>query len=359
MLGTRTAAVIALALGAAGLLAGVFLLDGGASAAVPRPPSAQPDRAAPAAMAPLVVAPLNVPILMYHYVDHTPPDTGPAAAGLTVSPQEFGAQMDYLAAEGYHPVTIAQVYAAMAGGARLPSRPVAITFDDGGSDNYGVAFPILREHGFTATFFVITGYVGGRACMTWDQLREMQAAGMDIESHTVSHPDLRTLGAAGLAEELGRSREALGHGVGSRCAVPLVSPGAVRQDGDRRRPGGRLSRRGHYAASGPAAEPHLHVRLAAHARVAGAEPRRVRTDPGGAPAGECPVGGMRLGCGRRRGRPSPGSRSRRAPPRPQRAPAAQRRATCYTPASQPARDSWYRIRGRSDRQSRPASRGRV
>jgi len=215
MHGTRTATVIALALGAAGLLAGVLLLDGGASAAVPRPPCAQPDRAAPAAMAPLVVAPLNVPILMYHYVDHTPPDTGPAAAGLTVSPREFGAQLDYLAAEGYHPVTIAQVYAAMTGGARLPSRPVAITFDDGGSDNHGVAFPILREHGFTATFFVITGYVGGRACMTWDQLREMQAAGMDIESHTVSHPDLRTLGAAGLAAELGRSREALATELGA------------------------------------------------------------------------------------------------------------------------------------------------
>lgn len=210
MLSTRTAALIALALGAAGLLAGVLLLGGGASATAPQLSAAQPDQGVP-----VVRAPLNVPILMYHYVDQTPPDTGPAAAGLTVSPEQFEAEMDYLAAEGYHPVTISQLYTAMTGGARLPSRPVAITFDDGGSDNYSVAFPILRDRGLTATFFVITGYVGGRACMTWDQLRQMQAAGMDIESHTVSHPDLRAIGAISLATELTVAREALAKQLGA------------------------------------------------------------------------------------------------------------------------------------------------
>ena len=210
MLSTRTAALIALALGAAGLLAGVLLLGGGASATAPHLPAARPEQAAPD-----VMAPLTVPILMYHYVDQAPPDTGPAAAGLTVSPEQFEAEMDYLAANGYHPVTIAQLYTAMTGGARLPTRPVAITFDDGGSDNYSVAFPILRERGFAATFFVITGYVGGRACMTWDQLLEMQADGMDIEAHTATHPDLRTLGAAALAAELTQSREALAKELGA------------------------------------------------------------------------------------------------------------------------------------------------
>jgi peptidoglycan/xylan/chitin deacetylase (PgdA/CDA1 family) len=210
MLRMRTAAVIALALGAAGLLAGALPLGEGTSAAAPRPPAAAPDQALQ-----VVRAPLNAPILMYHYVDQAPPDTGPAAAGLTVSQEQFDTEMDYLAAEGYHPVTIAQLYAAITGGARLPSRPVVITFDDGGSDNYGVAYPILRDHGFSATFFVITGYVGGRACMTWGQLREMQAAGMDIEAHTVSHPDLRAIGSTALAAELELSREKLANELGA------------------------------------------------------------------------------------------------------------------------------------------------
>ena len=109
---------------------------------------------------------LRVPILMYHYVDAEPPLDSPYADGLTVRTPDFEAQMDYLADKGYQPVTLDQVYAAMAGLTTLPAKPVVITFDDGGTDNYTVAYPILREHGFVATFFVITGMVGKDGTMT-------------------------------------------------------------------------------------------------------------------------------------------------------------------------------------------------
>ena len=210
----RKTGLVALVLGAAAALAAVLLLSHAASAAAPG--AAHPRLPG---LAPVAVERPTVPILMYHYVDETPPAAGPQSAGLTVSTAQFEAEMDYLAVNGFHPVTLEELYAAMAGQAPLPSKPVAITFDDGGRDNYTVAFPILQRHGFCATFFVITGVVGNRLCMDWSQLRTMCAAGMAIESHTVDHPDLRHLGAARLAEELTVSRVTLARELGEDARI--------------------------------------------------------------------------------------------------------------------------------------------
>jgi peptidoglycan/xylan/chitin deacetylase (PgdA/CDA1 family) len=211
MLRRRTAGF--LVLGMVGLVAAavaVFVLLGGA------PETAAFSAAStPAGPPPALTVTQSVPILMYHYVDESPPDAGKYSAGLTVSTATFEAQMDYLAENGYNPVTVAQVYAALSGEGTLPGKPVAITFDDGGKDNYSVAYPILQRHGFRATFFVITGYVGNRLCMTWDQLREMRAGGMDIESHTVWHPDLRRVTPQRLAGEMGQARAMLRRELGT------------------------------------------------------------------------------------------------------------------------------------------------
>jgi len=143
---------------------------------------------------------------VYHYVDAAPPFDGSVANDLTVRTHEFEAQMAYLAAKGYSTVTLDQIYRAMAGEAQLPPKPVALTFDDGGLDNYTVAFPELEARGFVATFFVITGVVGKKGHMTWDQLRDMQKNGMSVGSHTVRHPDLREVDDTRLQTELADSR---------------------------------------------------------------------------------------------------------------------------------------------------------
>jgi peptidoglycan/xylan/chitin deacetylase (PgdA/CDA1 family) len=156
---------------------------------------------------------------MYHFVDDTPPPAGPWSVGLTVATGMFRQQMDYLAGHGYHPVTLEDIYAAMAGERRLPDKPVALTFDDGNMDNFTKAFPILREHGFVATFFVITGFVGNKLSMTWDDLRTMQAAGMAIESHTYDHKNLRQVDPQTLQKELAGSRETILQQLG---VAPLV-----------------------------------------------------------------------------------------------------------------------------------------
>lgn len=157
---------------------------------------------------------LIVPVLMYHYVDDEPPPAGPYADGLTVRTPDFVEELEYLTENGYQAVRLSDVYLAMAGGKELPAKSVALTFDDGGLDNYTVAFPLLKEYGFTATFFVITKTVGRDGQMSWEQLQEMVSAGMSVQSHSVSHPDLRGVSDERLQSELVDSRRAITEAVG-------------------------------------------------------------------------------------------------------------------------------------------------
>ena len=223
--------LISIALGISALV--VALLGGIAGPPAPVSPyshvgtaqaSAAPWRRALPPALPVNAPTLEVPILMYHMVDFSPPPAGRWAAGLTVSTAEFAEQMSYLASHGFHPVTLEDIYGAMAGYQALPGKPVAITFDDGNKDNYTVAFPILEAHGFVATFFVITGFVGNKLSMSWEDLRTMTAAGMAIESHTFDHRDLRTLDPQRLQQELNVSRDAIAVQVG-RIPLVLCYPG--------------------------------------------------------------------------------------------------------------------------------------
>jgi peptidoglycan/xylan/chitin deacetylase (PgdA/CDA1 family) len=154
---------------------------------------------------------IHVPILMYHYVSPLPADADDIRIGLTVAPDVFRAQMERLRAEGYETVSLYDLNAALLWGAPLPPQPVILTFDDGYSEHYTTVFPVLRELGFTATFFVITGRqdAGDPAYMTWAQIKEMAAAGMSMEPHTKSHRDLRDRDHDFLVYEMLGSRESL------------------------------------------------------------------------------------------------------------------------------------------------------
>lgn len=136
---------------------------------------------------------IRVPILMYHYVSRLPVGADATRIDLTVDPSMFRAHMSYLRDQGYTPVSLYQVDDALLNGAPLPSKPVVLTFDDGYSDHYTNVFPILREYGFTGTFFIITSPVDAEdaAYMSWAQIKEMSDAGMSMESHTKTHRELR------------------------------------------------------------------------------------------------------------------------------------------------------------------------
>src|SRR5215813_3578218 len=85
-----------------------------------------------------------VPILMYHVVGPTPP--GAALPGLYVSRSDFTSQLRWLARHGYHAVTLDAVDRYWRGVARLPSRPIVLSFDDGYREQYTIAEPLLRSH---------------------------------------------------------------------------------------------------------------------------------------------------------------------------------------------------------------------
>ena len=154
---------------------------------------------------------LQVPILMYHYVS-TPPDRNDALRNdLSVSPQALAEQLGYLRAEGYSGITLDELVLALTAGERLPPKPVVLTFDDGHLDHYEHAFPILRASGFRATFFVVTSFLDQERpeYLSWDQVREMHAGGMRIESHAYTHVDLRHRDVDYLVWQMLGSKEAI------------------------------------------------------------------------------------------------------------------------------------------------------
>jgi peptidoglycan/xylan/chitin deacetylase (PgdA/CDA1 family) len=130
---------------------------------------------------------------MYHYVSQLPPDADRYRRDLTVSPEAFEAQLQYLDEADYHPITLTDLYLHLTEGYPLPKNPIVLTFDDGYRDAYEVVFPKLLEHGFPGTFFVLAtpAHYESEAYLTWSQMEEMSEAGMDIQAHGRDHVDLR------------------------------------------------------------------------------------------------------------------------------------------------------------------------
>jgi peptidoglycan/xylan/chitin deacetylase (PgdA/CDA1 family) len=135
----------------------------------------------------------QVPILMYHHVSDVPPGADRLRRDLTVTPDNFRAQLQYLADAGYHPVTLTDLYLYLTQGYPLPDKPVVLTFDDGYRDAYEIVFPILLDYGFPGTFFVLATPMHQESVdyITWAQAEEMSDAGMAIEGHGRDHVDLR------------------------------------------------------------------------------------------------------------------------------------------------------------------------
>lgn len=127
----------------------------------------------------------RLPVLMYHHVD-------PALRNeVAMTPEHFAQQLAYLRDNGYTSITARDLHSHHTTGTPLPAKPVMITFDDGWKNQYTYALPLLREYGFTATFFLNPQKIGrGSAYMTREMVVEMANTGHDIESHTWWHMSL-------------------------------------------------------------------------------------------------------------------------------------------------------------------------
>lgn len=127
----------------------------------------------------------GIPVLMYHSIDYEKNNP------LRIPKEQFKEQMQYLMDNGYTTLTLNELYSFFENNTPVPYKSVVLTFDDGYVDNYINAFPILKEFGFKATVFVITNTVDKSGVyLNSSQLKEMDAYGFEVESHTLNHEEL-------------------------------------------------------------------------------------------------------------------------------------------------------------------------
>ena len=130
--------------------------------------------------------------------------------------------MQYLNESSFHVIPLRTIIKCIRKNQLFPSRAVAITFDDGFKSVYDVAYPILKEFGFHATVFLVSGYCGRNnrwngqphrvptlELLSWEEIGEMANTGIDFGAHTMSHPDLSTIRFEQAIEEIVNSKSTI------------------------------------------------------------------------------------------------------------------------------------------------------
>jgi peptidoglycan/xylan/chitin deacetylase (PgdA/CDA1 family) len=155
---------------------------------------------------------------MYHSISSS---HNPKFQQFAVLPGSFSEQMAYLQTHGYTSLTVTQLACARAEGSTLPEKSVVLTFDDGFADFFTAALPVLQRYRFGATLYVATAYIGktsswlshekeaDRAMLTWEQLKEIAASGIECGGHTHSHPQLDILSTPRAREEIQQCKSIL------------------------------------------------------------------------------------------------------------------------------------------------------
>jgi peptidoglycan/xylan/chitin deacetylase (PgdA/CDA1 family) len=138
-----------------------------------------------------ILARPQIPILCYHQIRNWIASDGKVGKDYIVPTAEFRSQMKMLADSGYHTILPDQLYNYLAYGAKLPSKPIMLTFDDTKLDQWTVAIPELKKYGFKGVFFIMTVSLGRPNYMSKAQVKEMSDAGHVIGSHTYDHQNVK------------------------------------------------------------------------------------------------------------------------------------------------------------------------
>jgi peptidoglycan/xylan/chitin deacetylase (PgdA/CDA1 family) len=151
---------------------------------------------------------------MYHVI--AAPGATTTYPELFVPPAVFRAQMLALSKHGYHAVTLAAVDRYWRLGYALPRRPIVVSFDDGYLSHYTHARPVLKAVGWPGVLNLEIDNVRP-GDLTARQVRALIADGWEVDSHTITHPDLRVLTDSELRRELAGSRAHLRRRFGVRA----------------------------------------------------------------------------------------------------------------------------------------------
>jgi len=160
-------------------------------------------------------------ILTYHRInEEIEPDE-------TVTPEEFQKQLQYIK-ENYKVISLDQAVEYIQTDIKRISNSIVITFDDGYSDNYHNAYPLLKKYDFPATIFLISGFINnkGGKYLSRSQIEEMMGNNISFGSHTVSHRILTSLGNEEITREIRDSKDMLKSQLGQRInffAYPVGS----------------------------------------------------------------------------------------------------------------------------------------
>lgn len=161
-----------------------------------------------------------IPIIALHGIEPNP-------KGLyEISTKNFDFLCSTLNSMGYKTITLMELYNYLKEGAILPEKPVIITSDDGYSNSYNYAFPIIKKYGFKMTIFLITGLIGNsdsdrktnefdkgnkdvpsRQMLIWPEIIEMNKYGCEFMSHTITHRPLGSLSKSEVIFELAQSKK--------------------------------------------------------------------------------------------------------------------------------------------------------
>lgn len=168
----------------------------------------------------MVSAASGIPILMYHGIRECRGCAHPYYETHTC-PRVFAAQMKYLHDSNYRVLNVRDLERAWRDGTKS-RRAVAVTFDDGFDDVYERAFPVLASFNMSATVFIVSQFAGTRretglkgSFMSWDRIRELDAHGWEIGSHTSTHCRLASGSTAAMRWELQSSKDTIEDELGS------------------------------------------------------------------------------------------------------------------------------------------------
>ena len=138
-----------------------------------------------------ILARPQVPILCYHQIRNWISTDGKMGKDYIVPIAEFKSQMKMLADSGYQTILPDQLYNYLVYGAKLPKKPIMLTFDDTKLDQYTNALPELKKYGFKGVFFIMTVSLGKPNYMSKAQVKELSDAGHIIGTHTYDHQNVK------------------------------------------------------------------------------------------------------------------------------------------------------------------------
>ena len=166
---------------------------------------------------------VRIPVLMYHQIGYAPKNSSSFVTGLYLSPDEFEKQIAYLTKKNYKTISSQEFLEILKSGKNPDQKTVMLTFDDGVTNHYTTAYPILKKYNQKGTFFIPSH----NTQISQIQLKEMSDNGMDIQSHSQTHPNLvKITDLNQLQKEIGGSKSELQTRT-NQSVISIAYPGCV------------------------------------------------------------------------------------------------------------------------------------